>query len=138
MLKSLIFLACLPLFFACSHQEVQTNTEDSKKDSSFRVPISEDKKDIQEQVRLEQKAKEQKFLSSGLKTDIADETGLVLDIDWESRFYPYAILVWHEIVNDSIWDTHFSVTFCPLCGSWIVFDRELESRIVDFGVSGKL
>lgn len=58
---------------------------------------------------------------------------------WEvHRFYPYEILVWHEIVNDSIWDNHFSVTFCPLCGSAIVYDREVSGRLVNFWVSGKL
>lgn len=69
---------------------------------------------------------------------LPDEMWLSIDIDGEQRFYPYAILVWHEIANDSIGDNHFSVTFCPLCGSWIVFNRELETGIVNFWVSGKL
>jgi hypothetical protein len=64
--------------------------------------------------------------------------GMYVEIDGEGRFYPYTILVWHEIVNDSIGDTDFAVTFCPLCGSAIVFDRSVGGETVRFGVSGLL
>ena len=71
--------------------------------------------------------------------DVDDETlGILVNINGVERYYPYNILVWHEIVNDSIGDTHFAVTFCPLCGSAIVFDRTLDDEILTFGVSGLL
>lgn len=63
---------------------------------------------------------------------------VLIDINGEQRLYPYNILVWHEIVNDSIGDKHFAVTFCPLCGSAIVFDRAINGKILEFGVSGLL
>jgi len=77
------------------------------------------------------------------ETDIEDETlGILVQINSEKRFYPYNILVWHEIVNDSIGDTQFSVTFCPLCGTAIVYDRQVmtedKTEILTFGVSGFL
>lgn len=56
----------------------------------------------------------------------------------ETRAYPLRILVWHEIVNDAIGTNYFSVTFCPLCGTCMVFDREYAGRKLDFGVSGLL
>jgi len=72
-------------------------------------------------------------------TNIDDDVlGVFVEIDSERRFYPYNILVWHEIVNDNIGDTEFAVTFCPLCRSAIVFDRNVGSDILDFGVSGFL
>jgi hypothetical protein len=37
--------------------------------------------------------------------------GILVEVDGEQRFYPYAILVWHEIVNDHIGDTPVAVTF---------------------------
>jgi hypothetical protein len=44
--------------------------------------------------------------------DLLDETrGILVEFDGEARFYPFSILVWHEIVNDSIQDTHFAATF---------------------------
>jgi hypothetical protein len=47
-------------------------------------------------------------------------------------------LIWHEIVNDEIGDKKVSVTFCPLCGSAVVFDRELDKGLTTLGVSGFL
>jgi hypothetical protein len=73
------------------------------------------------------------------KSDIDDEVlGVLVSSENQTRFYPYNILVWHEIVNDSIGDYNFAVTFCPLCGSAIVFDRNVDGELLEFGVSGFL
>lgn len=64
--------------------------------------------------------------------------GIALAIGSTSRFYPFQILVWHEIVNDVVADLPVAVTFCPLCGTGIVYDRRLDGSAVEFGVSGKL
>jgi hypothetical protein len=48
------------------------------------------------------------------------------------------ILMTHEIVNDELGGKPITVTFCPLCNSAIVFDRNVDGKIFDFGVSGKL
>lgn len=56
----------------------------------------------------------------------------------ETRAYPLRILVWHEIVNDRIGDLAVNVSYCPLCGSAMVFDRTIEGRVLEFGVSGLL
>lgn len=61
-----------------------------------------------------------------------------IEYEWDVKFYPYEILVWHEIVNDVIWNKKISVTFCPLCWSAIVFDRDLAWEEVNFWVSWKL
>lgn len=62
-----------------------------------------------------------------------DMEGIKVTVGNTTRFYPYNILVWHEIVNDVIEGKPLVVTFCPLCGSAIVFDTPET-----FGVSGKL
>ena len=62
----------------------------------------------------------------------------VVDVGGEVRAYPLAILIWHEIVNDSFGDVPVAVTYCPLCNSAITFDRRLGDRTLDFGVSGVL
>lgn len=70
---------------------------------------------------------------------IADlEPVVSLKIESEAKAYPLQILTWHEIVNDVIGGAPVAVTFCPLCNSAIVFDRRLEDRLLDFGVSGFL
>ena len=55
-----------------------------------------------------------------------------------ARAYPTRILIWHEIVNDRIDDHAFAVTYCPLCGSAMVFDRTIDGQVRQFGVSGLL
>ena len=58
--------------------------------------------------------------------------------DHPARAYPVRYLMWHEIVNDRIDDLPIAVTFCPLCNSGLIFDRRLEDRELEFGVSGLL
>jgi len=67
-----------------------------------------------------------------------DDIGLALSIDGTERFYPYRILVTHEIVNDTINGKRVLVTYCPLCFTGIVFDPVVKGERVEFGVSGKL
>ena len=56
----------------------------------------------------------------------------------DARAYPIQILVWHEIVNDSVGGVPLAVTFCPLCNTAIAFDRRLDGRTLDFGTTGNL
>lgn len=63
---------------------------------------------------------------------------IVLESDGFVKAYPYNILTWHEIVNDEIGSQKISVTFCPLCGSAVVYDRELGYGETTLGVSGFL
>lgn len=73
------------------------------------------------------------------RSTIDDSTrGILVEFEGRARFYPYNILVWHELVNDRIGDTRFLVSYCPLCGSGIVFDRVIGERPREFGVSGLL
>jgi hypothetical protein len=65
--------------------------------------------------------------------------GLVVKVAGGVRFYPYQILVWHEIVNDTFNGQSLVVTFCPLCHAGIVYDRDLgEGETLVFGTSGDL
>ena len=54
------------------------------------------------------------------------------------RAYPLRILVWHEVVNDTLDGTPIAVTYNPLCDSAVVFRRTLEGNVLTFGVSGLL
>jgi hypothetical protein len=58
------------------------------------------------------------------------------------RVYPLQILVWHEIVNDVIEGDPLLITYCPLCGSGIAYERKItvdeKDMTVEFGTSGKL
>ncbi len=67
-----------------------------------------------------------------------EDPGIGLTVNGESRFYPYRILVWHEIVNDTVAGQPVLVTYCPLCATGIVFDRRVDGEVQEFGVSGRL
>lgn len=66
------------------------------------------------------------------------EPGLVYEANQISRFYPFQILVWHEIVNDTVDGQRILISYCPLCRSGIVFDPVVSGQRVEFGTSGKL
>jgi hypothetical protein len=67
-----------------------------------------------------------------------DELVTVLVHKGVKRVYPFQILVWHEIVNDTVEGDPILVTYCPLCGSAIAFERTLDGEGVEFGTSGRL
>jgi hypothetical protein len=56
----------------------------------------------------------------------------------KARAYPTRILIWHEIVNDLIGKDAVVVTYCPLCGTAMVFGRKIDDKLRTFGVSGLL
>jgi hypothetical protein len=56
----------------------------------------------------------------------------------ERRAYSTWQLDRHEIVNDTFEGRPIAVTWCPLCGTGIVYARNLGPRTLTFGVSGML
>lgn len=67
-----------------------------------------------------------------------DEPGIAVSIEGINRFYPYKILVWHELVNDKIGKYSALISYCPMCFSGSVYDREVGGETVEFGSSGQL
>jgi hypothetical protein len=68
----------------------------------------------------------------------ASEPVLALQIGADARAYPVQILIWHEIVNDTVGGIPVAVTYCPLCNSAIAYDRRDTGRVLSFGTSGIL
>ncbi len=67
-----------------------------------------------------------------------DEPVLAPAVGETARAYPVRILIWHEIVNDTIDGRPVAITYCPLCNSALGFDRRLGERVLTFGTSGSL
>jgi hypothetical protein len=44
----------------------------------------------------------------------------------------------HEIINQTAGETHLAVSYCPLTGTAVCWNRELKGGITTFGVSGLL
>lgn len=81
-----------------------------------------------------------KFVSLEEADQWIEDNELVLAIIYKgvTRVYPLQIMVWHEIVNDIIAGDPILITYCPLCGSGIAYERQINGEEVEFGTSGKL
>ena len=66
------------------------------------------------------------------------EPVVAFNLKGDARAYPIQILIYHEIVNDTVASKPVTVTFCPLCNASIVFDREVDGEVLDFGTTGRL
>ena len=80
------------------------------------------------------------FLSASDDPEYMEDTDpvIALEAGGEAKAYPLDILQAHEIVNDELGGIPVTVTYCPLCNTAVVFDRRVDGRIFDFGVSGNL
>ena len=67
-----------------------------------------------------------------------DERVLGVVMAGEARAYPVAILKWHELVNDTLGGEPVLISFCPRCGTGMVFDRRVAGETRSFGVSSLL
>ncbi|MCZ6915862.1 MAG: DUF3179 domain-containing protein [Gemmatimonadetes bacterium] len=63
---------------------------------------------------------------------------LGVEINGEARAYPFGIMWWHEIVNDTLGGENILVTYCPLTGTGIAFNPNAGGILRSFGVSGLL
>ena len=68
----------------------------------------------------------------------ATDPVVAVEINGDARAYPLEIMIWHELVNDTVGGVPVSVAYCPLCNSVTVYEREIEGNVLDFGVSGLL
>ena len=67
-----------------------------------------------------------------------NEPVIFFQVGDDSRAYPIQILIWHEIVNDTVGGVPVAITFCPLCNTAIAFERSVNGRVLDFGTTGRL
>lgn len=145
----------LLLFIACTAQPQPAQVESTTQESSF-IPLAN--REIQTSDNLQYIVPPNEILSGGPPKDgipsidnptyvsakeadawIADNE-LLLAINYKgiNRAYPLQIMVWHEIVNDEIAGDHLLITYCPLCGSGIAYERTINNEPVEFGTSGNL
>ena len=66
------------------------------------------------------------------------EPVVAIEVEGDARAYPIQILMWHELVNDTIGGVPVTVSYCPLCNSAVAYDRRLDGRVLEFGTSGRL
>ncbi len=67
---------------------------------------------------------------------VAGDRVIGLAIAGQARAYPLRMLVWHEVVNDTLGGVPVAVTYNPLCDSAVAFRREVRGRRPTFAFSG--
>jgi hypothetical protein len=79
------------------------------------------------------------FVFVGEEKSLPDrEPVMSVVVNGEARAYPLRIMMWHEIVNDTVGGVRVAVTYCPLCNASIVFDATVDGTPLQFGTTGKL
>jgi hypothetical protein len=63
---------------------------------------------------------------------------LGLSLNGIAKVYPINIMNHHEIVNDKFADFAVMISYCPLCGTGMAFDANINGKASEFGVSGLL
>lgn len=66
------------------------------------------------------------------------EPVLSVVVDDDARAYPLRMLLWHEIVNDTVGGIPLLISYCPLCNSGVVYDRRIDGKILRFGNTGRI
>ncbi|WP_304237356.1 DUF3179 domain-containing protein [Jiulongibacter sediminis] len=142
-MKKSLWLACLMLSaLSCKKEETTPNNSISlpsiEEADQWLIPVSEIKdggvgkdgiKSIDEPIHI-----------SAQQASFMNDDDLILGFKYNETViaYPQKILDYHEIINDKIDDFAFSISYCPLTGSGLLYDRSLDGVETTFGVSGLL
>jgi uncharacterized protein DUF3179 len=81
-----------------------------------------------------------RFVAVADSLDVLDrvEPVIAVEVNGDARAYPARIMIWHEIVNDTVGGVPVAITYCPLCNSAIAFVRRVRGVETTFGTSGAL
>ncbi len=75
-----------------------------------------------------------------------EEADFMLDSEWVlgvnldgiQKAYPLSTFWFHEIGNDKINDFYYTVSYCPLTRTGILFNAKQGGKVIEYGVSGFL
>ncbi len=67
-----------------------------------------------------------------------DDLVILAKVGDDVKIYPHVILDWHEIVNDNVGGKALAITYCPLTGTAVAWDANVNGKNTTFGVSGLL
>lgn len=80
-----------------------------------------------------------KYIAAADDTELGPlEPVIGVIINGDAKAFPLRILLWHEIVNDTIGGMPVLVSYCPLCNSGVVFDRRVAGKTLTFGNTGRI
>jgi len=134
-----ITLTIILLLFAvqCSSVSTNSDSENQNEEENSVWSIPEDKVFIGQGRDGIASIDDPKFENTE-DIDFINEDDLItaIQIGDDIRGYPNVILNYHEIVNDRVNDVPVAVTYCPLTGSGLAWNRVVNGVETTFGVSG--
>lgn len=79
-------------------------------------------------------------LITSTQNDYLFDEDLVIGLKYGNTIiaYPHKIFDWHEIINVDIDDLSIAIVYCPLTGTAVGWDRNINNNKTTFGVSGLL
>lgn len=72
------------------------------------------------------------------KVLVASDRVIGLELDGAAYAFPLRFLNWHEVVNLDAGQRAVAVTWHPISGSAVVFDRKADGEVLRLGISGLL
>ncbi len=146
MKNTLFLLACGTLLLSCSSSSTQQTEQNpdvqgnpNPSSNEWSIPVSEvlDGGPGRDGIPA---LENPNFVVAEDASAVLRDTDLVIGFKNgnDIRAYPHIILDWHEIVNDNIDDISLAVTYCPLTGTGIGWNRIINGSETTFGVSGLL
>ena len=138
---SILFTAIFVLFFACNQDNDPTAVTPGG-DTLFSGDWSIDKDKVKSGgpgVDGIPALENPNIISASEATYLSDNDLVIgYKVGNDIRAYPHKILDWHEIINDEIGGEKVAITYCPLTGTTIAWDRNIDGGTTTFGVSGLL
>lgn len=132
----ILFISALLLLASCSKDE-DNKTTPAPTSSGWLV--NEDDLVINENAHdIIQAIDQPAFVAIGEQSLSPDDEVLVYQSGSEVKIYPVNTIWHHEIVNDQGVDHFFAVSYCPITGSGVAWNRTPGNTETTFGVSGNL
>ncbi len=122
---------------SCTKKEETTSTTVSGESELWLVPPGKVLFKDQPKDRIPS-IDDPQFIPAGQSSLKPDDLVLVMHILDETRIYPVRMMDAHEIVNDNLNDNYFAITYCPRTGSGMKWNRKINGKVTEFGVSGML
>ncbi len=143
MIKHVLVMICITSLLACSKDG---SSDDGGVGSLPEMPTSTQSLIPLSQIRDGGPGKDgipsvdnPQFIDPGAVTFLEDnDRVMAVQVNGEVKVYPHPIMDWHEIVNDEVGGQPLALTYCPLTGTGIAWDRNTDKGTTTFGVSGKL
>ncbi|TMM59500.1 DUF3179 domain-containing protein [Maribacter algarum] len=144
MKKNIFLFAFLTILFSCSKSTTQDSPQNpdsveiENTSTEWSIPVAEvlDGGPGRDGIP----ALENPQMVTAANSSILFDTDLILGYKNgdDIRAYQHIVLDWHEIVNDNIGDVSLAISYCPLTGTGIGWNRIIDGKETTFGVSGLL